>query len=154
MASKVFAPPEESQSVPKRSNPPGQTTLLELEVQRQASKNQDVERQAEYLGNLNHQLGNRDPHLLVDQPATYSVLQRIHLPKARTEATQISQRLAMHHSKPRSANLRGRWKLLLQLPCQPRKSLLLSQPLQSPSPSLSHLLPLLHLLLRQRRLVS
>lgn len=30
MASKVFAPPEQSQSVPKRSNPPGQTGLSGL----------------------------------------------------------------------------------------------------------------------------
>lgn len=38
MASKVFAPPEEPQSVPKRSNPPGQTGLSGLmNVQRQAS---------------------------------------------------------------------------------------------------------------------
>ncbi|KAF1379331.1 hypothetical protein PFLUV_G00174970 [Perca fluviatilis] len=40
MASKVFAPAEESQCVPKRSNPPGQTSLSGLDVQRQASKKQ------------------------------------------------------------------------------------------------------------------
>ncbi|XP_028454522.1 jupiter microtubule associated homolog 2 isoform X1 [Perca flavescens] len=40
MASKVFAPAEDSQCVPKRSNPPGQTSLSGLDVQRQASKKQ------------------------------------------------------------------------------------------------------------------
>ncbi|XP_008303483.1 jupiter microtubule associated homolog 2 isoform X1 [Stegastes partitus] len=39
MASKVFAPPEEPQSVPKRSNPPGQTKPPGLmDVQRQSSQ--------------------------------------------------------------------------------------------------------------------
>lgn len=40
MASKVFAPAEEPQSVPRRSNPPGQTSLSGLmNVLRQASLN-------------------------------------------------------------------------------------------------------------------
>lgn len=35
MASKVFAPPEQPQSAPRRSNPPGQTSLLGMmDVQR------------------------------------------------------------------------------------------------------------------------
>lgn len=39
MASKVFAPPEEPQSVPRRSNPPGQTSLSGLtDVKWQASR--------------------------------------------------------------------------------------------------------------------
>lgn len=39
MESKIFAPPEQSQSVPRRSNPPGLTNLSGLtDVQRQASQ--------------------------------------------------------------------------------------------------------------------
>ncbi|TMS15462.1 Jupiter microtubule associated-like protein 2 [Larimichthys crocea] len=49
MASKVFAPPEQPQSAPRRSNPPGQTSLLGMmDVQRR-----DVGRVVEYLVSLN-----------------------------------------------------------------------------------------------------
>lgn len=39
MASKVFAPPEQPQNVPRRSNPPGQASLSgQINVLRQASQ--------------------------------------------------------------------------------------------------------------------